>query len=95
MTIKSVFDHATEIPKNYTCFGSNVNPPLFIDEVPEEAKSLVLLFEDLNSAPLLTHLKVLLRDWQITILMATRARVQNILKEYIITATGCLRWIRN
>ena len=55
MTIKSVFDHATEIPKIYTCFGPNVNPPLFIDEVPEEAQSLVLMFEDLNSAPLWTH----------------------------------------
>lgn len=55
MILKSVFDHQTEIPKNYTCFGPNVNPPLFIEEVPEEAKSLVLIFEDLNSAPLWTH----------------------------------------
>lgn len=55
MNIKSVFDHQTEIPKTYTCFGPNVNPPLFIDEVPEEAKSLVLIFEDLTSAPLWTH----------------------------------------
>ena len=55
MNIKSVFDHQTEIPINYTCFGPNVSPPLFIEGVPEEAKSLVLIFEDLNSAPLWTH----------------------------------------
>lgn len=55
MNIKSVFDHQTDIPKHYTCFGPNVNPPLFIEEVPQESKSLVLIFEDLNSAPLRTH----------------------------------------
>lgn len=55
MIIKSVFDHETEIPVSYTCFGPNINPPLFFEEVPEETQSMVLIFEDLSSAPLWTH----------------------------------------
>lgn len=34
------------IPKKYTCDGENVNPPLLVTDVPEDAKSLVLIMDD-------------------------------------------------
>jgi hypothetical protein len=34
------------IPQKYTCDGENVNPPLEISGIPEEARSLVLIVED-------------------------------------------------
>lgn len=34
------------IPSLYTCEGDNVNPPLEISQVPEKAKSLVLIMDD-------------------------------------------------
>jgi Raf kinase inhibitor-like YbhB/YbcL family protein len=34
------------IPSRFTCEGENVNPPLEIGEVPEEARSLALIVED-------------------------------------------------
>lgn len=55
MVIKSIFDHGTEIPKQNTCFGPNINPPLYFEEIPAEAQSLVLIFEDLNAIPIWTH----------------------------------------
>lgn len=55
MIIRSTFSNGQEIPKINTCMGTNVSPSLFIDEAPEEAKSLVLIFEDTDSAPIWTH----------------------------------------
>lgn len=55
MIIRSIFNNGEEIPKPYTCLGPNVNPPLFFDEIPAEAKSLVLIFEDVDAIPIWTH----------------------------------------
>lgn len=41
-----VFGHLKTIPKKYTCDGENINPPLEISGVPQEAKSLALIMDD-------------------------------------------------
>jgi Raf kinase inhibitor-like YbhB/YbcL family protein len=47
LTISSpVFHDNSAIPAKYTCDGKDVNPPLRIDNVPPEAKSLVLIVDD-------------------------------------------------
>jgi Raf kinase inhibitor-like YbhB/YbcL family protein len=47
LSVKSpVFENNKLIPAKYTCDGDNVNPPLTIEGVPEEAKSLVLIVDD-------------------------------------------------
>lgn len=43
------FADQEEIPPRYTCDGENVNPPLEIGNVPEMAKSLALLVEDMDT----------------------------------------------
>jgi len=40
------FKDKDAIPARYTCQGQNVNPPLAITDIPEGAKSLVLIIED-------------------------------------------------
>ncbi|MEW6585032.1 MAG: YbhB/YbcL family Raf kinase inhibitor-like protein [Nitrospirota bacterium] len=40
------FKHNEHIPKKYTCDGANVNPPLLIKNMPENAKSLALIVDD-------------------------------------------------
>ncbi len=42
----TVFKHEGKIPPKYTCDGDNTSPPLFIEGVPENTKSLVLLMDD-------------------------------------------------
>jgi Raf kinase inhibitor-like YbhB/YbcL family protein len=47
LSVKSpVFENGKHIPVKYTCDGANVNPPLTIDVVPEETKTLVLIVDD-------------------------------------------------
>ena len=40
------FDNKHNIPAKFTCDGEDINPPLDFSEVPDEAKSLVLINDD-------------------------------------------------
>jgi len=42
----TAFEDNTAIPSRYTCEDVNVNPPLKIEHIPEEAKSLAIIVED-------------------------------------------------
>ena len=42
----TAFEHQQKIPAKYTCKGENVNPPLQFIDVPNNAKSLVLIVDD-------------------------------------------------
>lgn len=42
----TAFDHKGFIPRKYTCQGANINPPLKIDDVPENTQSLALIMDD-------------------------------------------------
>lgn len=42
----SAFEPNQKIPNQYTCDSENINPPLQIAEVPQNAKSLVLIMDD-------------------------------------------------
>lgn len=42
----SAFQNNDFIPKKFTCAGENINPPLEIGNVPEGARSLVLIMDD-------------------------------------------------
>ena len=43
------FENGGKIPKKYTCDGGNVNPPLTIENVPSNTKSLALVFDDTDA----------------------------------------------
>src|SRR5690606_21277220 len=51
MNIQSVLTHQQEIPKRYTCLGINENPPLYMNHIPLETQSLVLILEDIDATP--------------------------------------------
>jgi len=40
------FEPGKLIPKKYTCDGQEINPPLTIEGIPKEAKTLVLIVDD-------------------------------------------------
>jgi Raf kinase inhibitor-like YbhB/YbcL family protein len=40
------FQEGGNIPAKFTCDGANANPPLHIEQVPAEAKSLALIVDD-------------------------------------------------
>ncbi len=40
------FENNGRIPSRYTCDGDDINPPLSIGNVPDSAKSLVLIMDD-------------------------------------------------
>jgi phosphatidylethanolamine-binding protein (PEBP) family uncharacterized protein len=40
------FKQNGQIPSKYTCEGEDVSPPLAWDDVPDGAKSLVLIIDD-------------------------------------------------
>lgn len=41
-----VFENNGLIPSSHTCDGGDISPPLAISDVPESAKSLVLIMDD-------------------------------------------------
>ncbi len=43
------FENNEKIPKKYTCDGANINPPLKIENVPSNIKSLALVFDDIDA----------------------------------------------
>ena len=45
-----VFESEKLIPAKYSCDGDNVNPPLTVENVPDGAKSLVLIIDDPDAA---------------------------------------------
>ena len=51
LIVKSpAFESNKRIPAKYTCDGDNVNPPLTIEDIPENTKSLVLIIDDPDAA---------------------------------------------
>lgn len=40
------FKNEGDLPSKYSCDGEGINPPLHIENIPEEAKSLALIVED-------------------------------------------------
>src|SRR6195256_7009620 len=42
----SAFQEGGNIPSKFTCDGANANPPLHIEQVPTQAKSLALIVDD-------------------------------------------------
>lgn len=40
------FENNSNIPKKYTCDGEDINPPLKLDGLPNETKSIVLIVDD-------------------------------------------------
>ncbi len=42
----TAFKEMQTIPKKYSCEGEQVNPPLLISNVPQDAKSLALIMDD-------------------------------------------------
>ena len=47
LAVRSVaFSHNGNIPLQYTCEGENFNPPIEIDDVPDDTETLALIMED-------------------------------------------------
>lgn len=47
LIIKSpAFEPNTLIPKKYTCEGQNTNPPLTIQNIPQNTKSIAIIMDD-------------------------------------------------
>jgi Raf kinase inhibitor-like YbhB/YbcL family protein len=47
LIVKSpVFENNKSIPKKYSCDGEEVNPPLTVEGIPKESKTLALIVED-------------------------------------------------
>lgn len=56
LRVKSpVFESNKLIPAKYTCDGEDVNPPLTVENVPDDAKSLVLILDDPDAIGVWNH----------------------------------------
>lgn len=79
----SAFAQEEQIPDEYSCAGTNVNPPLSISEVPEGTKSLALIVDDHDApAGVFTHWLV----WNID--SQTKEIVEDNLPEGAIVGTN-------
>lgn len=61
----SEFRNEGMIPSKFTCDGGDINAPLSIDEVPENAENLALIIED-SDAPRKTWIYWVVYDMPIT-----------------------------
>ena len=59
------FEHQDFIPDEYTCIGSDINPPLQIEDIPGKARTLALIVDD-PDAPMGTFVHWVLYDMPIT-----------------------------
>ncbi len=67
MTISSTaFADKGPIPKRCTCEGEDVSPPLSWSNVPERAKSLVLIEDDPEAPDLAAHVPIRWRGADLT-----------------------------
>ena len=48
--LSPAFSNGSDIPERYTCAGLNVNPCVFIEDIPPEAKSFCFVVDDPDSA---------------------------------------------
>ena len=46
LSIESVFEEGEKIPQKYTCDGQDLSPPIKIEGIPEEAKTLAMIVDD-------------------------------------------------
>lgn len=46
----SAFEHEKYIPREYTCDGKNISPPLYWKDPPDGTKSFVLIMDDPDSS---------------------------------------------
>lgn len=62
----SAFAHQAEIPRQYTCDGDDISPPLQWRDVPASAKSLALIVDDPDApdpkAPKMTYVHWVIVD---------------------------------
>ena len=47
----TAFHYEGMIPFKYSCDAANVNPPLDIEDIPEDSKSLAIILEDTDDTP--------------------------------------------
>ena len=46
LEVGSAFHNGEFIPKEYTCDGDDISPPIYIGKIPEGTKSLVIIVDD-------------------------------------------------
>lgn len=88
--LSAAFDNFSSIPTIYTCDGEGDNPPLLIEDVSEDAKSLVLIVDD-PDAPmgLFTH-------WVVWNIPPSTKQIEDILSEESVegkNSSGQVGWI--